>query len=173
MLLHSRMLKPLMFVAAIGAAAAAAWALDIRLNTTASLPLGLYIATKEPTDYVAFCVGGDNERLALRRQYITAGSCPAGGTPLLKRIVARAGDRVRLSAKGIEVNGGLLPNTASRLRDSSGRALESAAFGDYTVEHGFLWVASTYSPLSLDSRYYAAVPASSIRLHVRPLWVTE
>ena len=81
------------------------WALGVRLNLTASLPLGLYIATDQPTDYVAFCLGGQPEKIALARQYITSGHCPGGGTPLLKPIVARPSDSVIYSHAGIAVNG--------------------------------------------------------------------
>lgn len=150
---------------------AVAWGIGIVINFTASIPLGLYVATKQPTDYVAFCVGGEWEQFALARKYITPGYCPGGGWPLLKPIAARPGDTVTYSPSGIAVNGNLLPNTAPRLVDHLGRPLKTYPFGTYTVPEGRLWVASSYDARSLDSRYYGSVAVSSIRFHLRPLWV--
>ena len=148
-------------------------ALHIRLNLTASLPLGLYIGTDQPTDYVAFCLGGELEKIALARQYITPGHCPGGGTPLLKPIAARPGDEVTYSPAGIAVNGLLLPNTAPRLSDSTGKPLATYPFGTSIVPHGTFWLASSYDARSYDARYYGPIPASSIRMHLRPLWVSR
>jgi conjugative transfer signal peptidase TraF len=148
-----------------------AWVLDIRLNLTASLPLGLYIATDRPTDYIAFCLGGEPEKVALARQYITPGRCPDGGTPLLKKIVARPGDVVRLDDRGIAVNEHLLPRTYPKLKDQLGRPLQTYPFGTYIVPHGAFWVASLYDDRSFDARYWGPLPSSSIRLHLRPLCV--
>ena len=120
---------PVIILALILVVPAAAWALGIRLNLTASLPLGLYIATSQPSDYVTFCVGDPWERIALERLYITPGHCPAGGIPLFKRIVARPGDLVTLDAWGISVNGRVLPRTAPMLADSSGRPMRHYPFG--------------------------------------------
>ncbi len=56
--------------------------------------------------------------------------------PLLKPIVAVAGDRVVLSAEGMRVNGRLLPKTAPLFRDAAGRSLHPWPFGAYVVEGG-------------------------------------
>ena len=127
---------PAILVALAVLVVAIARALDIRVNLTASVPLGLYIATSEPTDYVAFCLSAELETKALARQYITPGHCPGGGTPLLKPIVARPGDIVRLDARGITVNGRLLPHTYPKLKDTFERPLEVYPPGTYTVTHG-------------------------------------
>ena len=162
---------PAIFACLVVLVLALAWAFDIRLNLTASLPLGLYIATDQPTDYVAFCLSGEPERIALARQYIMPGYCLGGGTPLLKQIVARPGDMVRLDEHGIAVNGRLLPRTYPKLRDTLGRPLQVYPSGTYNVPHGAFWVASSYNSLSLDSRYYGPIPSSAIRFHLRPLWI--
>jgi type IV secretory pathway protease TraF len=67
------------------------------------------------------------------------------------------------------VNGHLLPNTAPLRADTKGRPLTSWPPGGYTVEPGFIWVASSYSPRSFDSRYFGPVSISSVRDRVRPL----
>ena len=149
-----------------------AWVLRIRLNLTASLPLGLYVATSQPSDYVTFCVGDPWERIALERLYITPGHCPAGGIPLFKRIVARPGDLVTLDAWGISVNGRVLPRTAPMVADSFGRPMRHYPFGSYSVAPGTFWVASSCDERSFDSRYYGPIAADSIRLYnLHPLLI--
>jgi len=163
---------PAIILAVILVVPAVAWALGIRLNLTASLPLGLYIATSQPSDYVTFCVGDPWERIALERLYIPAGHCPAGGIPLLKRIVARPGDLVPLDASGISVNGRVLPRTVPMRADSFGRPMRHYPFGSYSVAPGMFWVASSCDERSFDSRYYGPIAAGSISLHnLHPLLI--
>ena len=98
---------------------------------------------------------------------------PTGGEPLVKPVVAVAGDEVEMSARGICVNGRILPNTAPLQRDSNGRPLAPWRFGRYMVVPGMMWVASSYDSRSFDSRYFGPVPVSAIRDRLRPLLTTD
>jgi conjugative transfer signal peptidase TraF len=143
---------------------------ELRINTSPSLPLGLYIASSEAFDSsIEFCPAEPFASLALSRGYRDPGACSDGGAPLLKPIVARAGDVIELSMAGIAVNNALLPNTAALHVDTKGRPLTSWPPGRYTVQPGFVWVASSYNVRSFDSRYFGPVPTSSIRERLRPL----
>jgi conjugative transfer signal peptidase TraF len=142
----------------------------LRINASPSLPLGLYVTTSKPgANLVEFCPAEPFASLALSRGYRDPGACRDGGAPLLKPVVARAGDLVDVSAAGIAVNGRLLPNTAPLHTDTKDRPLTSWAPGRYIAQPGFVWVASSYNPRSFDSRYFGPVAISSIRAHVRPL----
>jgi conjugative transfer signal peptidase TraF len=118
---------------------------------------------------VEFCPAEPFASLALSRGYRDPGVCRDGGAPLLKPVVARVGDVVAVSASGIAVNGRFLRNTMPLRMDTKGRLLTSWSPGRYTVEPGFVWVASSYSPRSFDSRYFGPVAVSSIRDRVKPL----
>ena len=142
----------------------------IRINTTPSLPVGLYIETGAQSPLVEFCPAGESAELAARRGYRTPGNCPDGASALLKPIVAKTGDVVELSGKGISVNGHLVRNTAPLAVDTDHRALEHFPFGRYAVRDGDVWVASSYNKRSFDSRYYGPVRRSAIRGHLRPLF---
>lgn len=145
-------------------------ALGIRINASPSLPLGLYIVTRNPkASLVEFCPAEPYGSFAAARGYRTQGSCPDGATPLMKPVVARAGDLVQVSEQGLSVNGRLLPNTAPRGTDTMGRPMRPWPAGSYRVMPGTLWVASTYNPRSFDSRYFGPVPVTCINAHVRPL----
>ena len=151
-------------------AVAAAWA-GLRFNDSRSMPTGLYVRTSSESNasLVVFCPAEPFASLSVERGYRSRGTCPDGAEPLAKPIAARRGDVVELSAKGMAVNGRLLPNTAPLATDTSGRPLPHWPFGKYVVAPGTVWVASSYNSRSFDSRYFGPVKASQVREHVRLL----
>ncbi len=138
--------------------------LSLRINTSPSLPMGLNITTADAgANMVEFCPAEPFATISIVRGYRDRGTCADGAAPLLKPIVARSGDVVEVSARGISVNGALLPNTAPLTRDTKGRPLESWPSGRYVVEPGTIWVASSYHPRSFDSRYFGPLSTKAIR----------
>jgi conjugative transfer signal peptidase TraF len=136
----------------------------LRINTSPSLPVGLYVVTTDGSaNLVEFCPAEPFAALSLIRGYRDAGSCRDGGAPLLKPIVAQAGDMVEFSVRGISVNGLLLPNTAPLSKDTKGRPLPAWPFGRYPLTPGTVWVASSYHSHSFDSRYFGPVYETAIR----------
>jgi conjugative transfer signal peptidase TraF len=140
----------------------------LRVNTSASLPVGLYIASSEG-GLVEFCP--DDHGLSAERRYRSKGVCPDAAAPLLKPVVGRTGDEIVLSDAGITVNGSLLPHTAPLEKDSSGRPLTHFPFGRYRGAPKTIWVASSFSPRSYDSRYLGPIPQTAIRARLRTLLV--
>jgi hypothetical protein len=70
-------------------------AIGLRINTSPSLPIGLYITTSDPTaNLVEFCPTEPSAHLAIIRGYREAGNCPDGAAPLLKPLIAHDGDFV-------------------------------------------------------------------------------
>ena len=144
--------------------------LGLRINTSLSLPIGLYITTTDSgADLVEFCPAEPSATLAIVRGYRDRGSCKDGAAPLMKPEIAKSGDVVDLSARGISANGVLLANTAPLSRDTKGRLLEPWPFGYYVVSPGTVWVASSYHPRSFDSRYFGPISTTAIRHRVRAL----
>lgn len=149
----------------VGIAAVAADAVGLRLNVTASAPSGLWwVRAVNPAVItqgmlVAVCPP-TMPLVALMRQrgYLSTGDCSAGVAPLLKPVGAVAGDRVRIRA-GLpaEVNGVPLVNT----RADPG--MPAWADGEVTVQPGQMWLFSSFSAGSFDSRYFGPVPAASVR----------
>lgn len=142
--------------------------LGVRINLSPSLPVGLYI-TSAAGKLVEFCPSEPFASLSLLRGYRDRGTCADGGAPLLKPVVAVAGDEVAFSPAGLAVNGGRIPNTAPMGTDTKGRQLRHGPFGRFRVAPGTVWVASAYNPRSFDSRYFGPVPISEIRDRVRSL----
>jgi conjugative transfer signal peptidase TraF len=170
-LAEARWLGVAFFVAAFLAATAAI--AGVRINTSYSLPLGIYVRTRDlDARLIEFCPIEPFATESSERGYRTHGTaCPDGSVPLLKPVVATAGDCVLVSAEGIHVNGRLLPKTAPLPRDAAGRSLHPWPFGVYVVSHGTVWVASTYNRGSYDSRYMGPIRISQIRARIRPLWL--
>ena len=156
----------------LGCLATAFQLAGLRINVTPSIPLGLYITTRNvprPGEIAEFCPTGMPEEESSRyRGYGLA--CQDRAIPLLKPIVAGQGDLVEFSPHGIRVNGHLLPNTAPRLVDGKGRAIRAWPMGVYTVDHRHVVVASTYHPGSYDSRYLGPIPVADMTATLRPLW---
>jgi conjugative transfer signal peptidase TraF len=145
--------------------------LGVRINASPSLPLGLYVETTDQSGLVEFCPAEPFGSFAAARGYRSKGNCPDGASPLMKPVIARAGDLVETSCRGIAVNGALVPNTAPRRLDTVGRAMTPWPFGTQRVAPGTVWVASSYNARSFDSRYFGPVAVSSIRAHLRPLLI--
>ena len=146
----------------------------VTINTTASAPRGLWIkrggGAFKRGDYVLICPDSDNFLLGKTRGYILKpGSCRNGYRPLLKQVVALRGDKVSVKRNGISVNGKLVPKTAPRVRDSSGRPLLSFKDEVVLVENEVFL--STKVKNGFDSRYFGVVTLSQIREKVVPLIV--
>lgn len=154
----------------LAVALAAKW-IGIRYNDSPSMPIGLYVGTSSQSNatLIVFCPEEPFANLSVSRGYRSRGNCPDGAEPLAKPIAALPGDTVELSGRGIAVNGRLLPNTAPLVEDSPGRPLPHWPFGKYVVAADTVWVASSFSPRSFDSRYFGPIKASRVRESVRAL----
>src|SRR5262245_57351975 len=100
-------------------------ALSVHLNLSASAPRGLYrTVTVEPTRgaWVVACVSPQSAALARARGYLGPGRCAGGTQPMLKPIVAVAGDVVEIGPEAVTVNGQRLPGSLTAASDSLGRA---------------------------------------------------
>lgn len=158
-------------LAGVGAAGAA----GVRINTTPSMPVGLWRVSPSGDlrrgDAVVVCAP-DNvaTRLGLGRGYIGAGTCPGGTEPLLKVVAAVPGDAVAVGPHGLAVNGAVLADTVPLAHDRAGRALPAWPPGIYTVQPGTAWT-TTPAPDSWDSRYWGPVRLADVLGVARPVAV--
>jgi conjugative transfer signal peptidase TraF len=142
-----------------------------RLNVSPSVPLGLYRTVDQPVvrgGLVVACVPLAAARLARERSYLAGGSCPGKVQPTLKRVGALPGDTINLGPGAVTVNGHSLPGSATVSLDSRGRPLPHAPWGSSVVAPGEVWLLTTDSPRSWDSRYFGPVPVDQVRV-ARPL----
>jgi conjugative transfer signal peptidase TraF len=149
--------------------------LEVRLNLSASVPVGIYRADRAG-QMAEFCPEEPWGSFAGDRGYREpwlASRCADGYLPLLKPVVAREGDIVRVSAAGIAVNGKPLEKSTPAEKDSRGRLLPLARRGTHVVGPGKIWVISTYHPGSFDSRYFGSISLSSVRAMSSPVWIAR
>ena len=156
--------------------AAVVWSAGYRYNETASLPVGIWrihtAANLQAGTIVNFCPPPNAILMeGRRRDYLANGPCPGGLESMFKPIVALSGDRVALTAHGVTVNGALVPNSTPAPHDGLGRTLPVPA--DQTVPVGFVWLVSSYSADSFDSRYFGPVAVASIIGTADPIFVKE
>ena len=147
--------------------------IPIRINCTRSAPLGLY-AMHRPTllardDLVAVCLEGAVARVGRARGYLPSGACPSGTGPILKQVVATAGDEVELKSDGLAINGQVIDRSQRLVEDSLGRPLEALSLDRSVVREGEIWVLGVYRARSWDSRYFGPIPVSSIVGVARPI----
>jgi conjugative transfer signal peptidase TraF len=140
----------------------------LRYNSTSSMPQGFYRITNTSVSrgaYVTVCLPADNPFVPLMRNrlYEHNGSCASGLTPLIKPVAAVAGDSITLTEHAVYVNGAALGGSPTLARDGEGRPLPSWPRGTYRVAQGTVWLVSTYSRRSLDSRYFGPVPVAAIQ----------
>jgi conjugative transfer signal peptidase TraF len=163
-------LVPLALWAGAGHALAAG---SLWLNTSPSLPLGLYRVTGAPPTVgsdVIVCLPLAIGRAARDRDYLGPGPCPGGAARLGKTIAATAGDVVDVRADGVWIDGRRLPGSLPLPRDRAGRPLARVADGPRRVPTGEIFLLATRHPRSWDSRYYGPVPSSSVIAVVRRVW---
>jgi len=174
---HGRIVAAIVGVAVVIAGLAGANAAGLRVNATPSMPLGLWRMVPDHAalrrgDVAVVCLPDTAlVRAGTERGYIPPGNCPGGFEPLVKPIVATAGDIVAVSAAGVAVNGQEVHGTAQLTHDSAGRPLRPVPAGAYPVARGEVWLLSGHDPRSFDSRYFGPVPEADVQGIARPLWV--
>lgn len=145
-----------------------------RLNTTRSVPVGLYWTTQAPIQrgsLVEFCptaVGVFQE--ARNRGYISAGPCPGGFGLMMKQVAGVSDDRVRITPSGVWVNQDLAPLSAPLNADRAGRPMPRYQATEYTLGNQELLLMSPVSATSFDGRYFGPVAAQQVRSVIRPVF---
>lgn len=158
-----RLLAAVLLLSASVIVTAAAAGSFFTWNLSPSMPRGLYLLQRgeapERGSIVIIPVPESVHAVVLARRYLPAGAS------FLKVVVALPGDVACVRAESLVVNGRVLGAVLSR--DSLGRPLVPAHFcGELPAGRAFV---ATPAPFSFDSRYFGAVPVSTLTV-VRPLW---
>ena len=140
---------------------------DLYLNTSSSLPYGIYhnvdtagAQSLKINDLALVCLNRSHARTAFERGYIGFGRCTDGTAPVGKHVVAIEGDNVRIDADGIHVNNKLVDYSQPASTDSNGRALEHYSLD--RILHENEYILANMSSDSYDSRYFGPVSSDMI-----------
>ncbi len=151
---------------------AVSW-LGLRLNLSDSLPRGVYQETHErihPGTLVAECLPPELAAFGTQRGWLGKGYCPTGTPPILKQVVAVAGDTVEVTDDFVAVNGSKIPCSATQQFDSQGRKIPAIARGIYAIQPSEVFLLATNIPNSWDSRYTGPARLGDIIATARPVW---
>lgn len=152
-----------------------AWAAGFRLNVTPSYPLGLWRIVplhRDVTvgDLVFICPPQSPDfEMARTRGYLRSGLCPGWLSPLIKTVVAVAGQRVEV-AMDVTIDGIPLDHSDVHRTDAEGWALPTFAGG--VVPSGQIFLHSDFAG-SYDSRYFGPIPAAGVLGLAQPLLVLD
>jgi conjugative transfer signal peptidase TraF len=150
-----------------------AYAAGARVNTTNSIPVGLYWLTAKPIEkgaYVIFCPPpSDVFDEAKWRGYFKSGFCPGKYQYLMKKVLAVKHDKVSVTELGVRVNGELLSFSAPLKADSTGRPLPILR-AEYELGDTDLLLMTDVSQKSFDSRYFGLIPQSQIQGVICPIF---
>ena len=148
--------------------------IGLRVNLSHSAPVGVWrvsefhAAELARGELVEVCPpDAPIVQLMVDRGYLDRGNCATTRVaPLLKAIGAVPGDTVTVQhGSAVAVNGQPVPNTTAIA------TLPAWPDGTYVVPKGHVWLFSTYTPVSFDSRYFGPVAIASIRGRARPVLV--
>lgn len=172
---YARIIKSLSIaVVAAFISLAIVYGAGVRINTTKSIPLGIYWITGESVtknSYVIFCPPAEESFLeARKRGYLAAGFCDGELGYMMKKVLAAKGDTVLFSASGVQVNGETLPLSARFPADKFGRAMPFPAPGPHLLKEDDLLLMSDVNPKSFDSRYFGLVNSKQIKSVITPIF---
>lgn len=145
----------------------------MRLNLTPSYPLGIWRIQPIDRDAVigdlVFICPPDTPAfvLGVERGYLPNGLCPSGTAPLIKTVVALAGQVVEVEDT-VVIDGIDLPNSVVRPTDAEGRPLSAFAGGQ--IPPGSVFLHSDFGG-SYDSRYFGPLPTDGILGLAAPVFV--
>lgn len=149
----------------------------LRLNTTRSIPLGLYRMSNEPIQTGAYVLWCPPERpefdLAKARGYIGAGFCPGGYGSMMKKVLAAHNDVVSVTDEGVRINGTLLPASQPFETDLMGRPLPRFRVSSRVLLSSELLLMSDTNNRSFDARYFGPIHRDHIQGHIHPIWTWE
>jgi conjugative transfer signal peptidase TraF len=137
-------------------------------NASESVPMGLYgVQPARRLIVTDLVVAFPPEPLAT---FLAEGGYPPHVVPLIKRILALPEQMVCRNDSAITVDG--IEVGAARERDRRGRPLPVWQ-GCRAVRQGEVFLMNWDEPASLDSRYFGALPITTVVGRAVPLWTFE
>ena len=144
-----------------------------RVNTSPSIPLGIYRTTTTPLSvgsYVLLCPENKEPFItAQKRDYIGAGYCPGGLGYMFKRVAALPNDIITTTANGMYINGKLYPDSKPFKHDALNRTLPIWHANQTRLKAGEVVLMTQGDKNSFDARYFGPLPEQQIVSVVRPV----
>ena len=144
-----------------------------RVNTSPSIPLGIYRTTTSPLSvgsYVLICPENKEPFItAQKRDYIGTGYCPGGLGYMFKRVAALPNDIITTTANGMYINGKLYPDSKPFKHDALNRTLPIWHATQTRLKAGEVVLMTQGDKNSFDARYFGPLPQQQIVSVVQPV----
>ena len=144
-----------------------------RVNTSASVPVGLYRITSAPLSVGSYVLLCPEERepfiTAKKRGYIDAGYCPGGLGYMFKRVAGMQNDKISMDATGMHIDGHLYPDSKPLKHDGLNRPLPVWRAKERSLKKDELILMTQGDTMSFDSRYFGPVARQQIVSVVKPV----
>lgn len=147
----------------------------VYFNPTASEIRGYYITYPAKNyrigDLVLFCINNPMSIKVLRKLHLpeAKGACDQNMPYLLKKIVARSSDWIRINSEGVFINDVLYPDSKSDL-SYNGVSLYPLRNINFVLESGQYFLLGDGGAHSYDSRYFGIVAESQIYRQAKLVW---
>jgi conjugative transfer signal peptidase TraF len=150
--------------------------LGLRINTTHSIPAGVYLEISDPirkNSYVIFCPPpSDLFDVVKERRYIRPGFCKNGYGYMMKKVAATEGDLISINDEGVYVNKKCVPNSKPIAVDENNRSLPHYRMSNYRLKKSEALLLGE-TPISFDARYFGPIDISNVQSVIRPLFIWE
>lgn len=146
--------------------------IPLYINTTDSMPKGLYLVTNKKItrgSYVAVCLPHPLAQFALQQGFLVKGHCPSHTVPILKQIIANEGDHVTRTALNVTINTITLPHSYTFTHDQRNNPLPKTRTSHWLLGKKEFWLYGTKSIRSWDSRYFGPIAGKNILYVVQPV----
>ncbi|MBQ5469717.1 MAG: conjugative transfer signal peptidase TraF [Acetobacter sp.] len=149
----------------------------LRINTSPSIPIGIYRITSEPIkvgNYVLLCPENKEPFItAQKRGYIGTGYCPGGLGYMFKRVAALPNDIITTTANGMQINGKLYPDSKPFKHDALNRVLPVWHATQTRLKAGEVVLMTQGDKNSFDARYFGPLPQQQIISVVQPVLIWQ
>jgi len=144
--------------------------MGFRVNTTESYPEGVYRLVSsewERNDLVEVCLPEKIKDVAIERGYLKDHGRCGGHPPIIKKVAGISGDYIEIS-DAVSINGEKYENSNLKIQDTDGHTLEPAK--NEVVGVGHVWLLSTVTDKSFDSRYFGSIDERYVIGKLEALW---
>lgn len=145
----------------------------LRINTSNSIPIGLYWAVNKPIEkgeYVIFCPKKSLPFVkAMHYGILTKGFCPEGSGALMKYVAGISGDRITINGEGVFVNGNKLPLSKPILVDGLNHPLPQIQITNHMLTANELLLMTNQNRFSFDARYFGLTDVAEVQSVIKPL----
>jgi len=147
----------------------------IHINTTKSIPSGVYLTVERPVkkgEYVIFCPPKNKVfDMAKERGYISGGFCLGNYSYMMKKILAVKNDTITINTNGVIVNTVLVPFSKLIKADAGGKLLPQLSIQSYVLKTDELLLMSDVNKRSFDGRYFGLVNRNQVKSVIDPIFL--